>query len=90
MAQLGIVTGDKLSGPGRLARYQNVETHPSARRRGLAGTPVWHAGQETLSKGNADTLVIVADPDYHAIGVYESLGFTVTQHQISFIRPPTE
>lgn len=90
MAQLGIVTGNGLSGPDRLARYQNVETHPSARGRGLASTLVWQAGQETLSKGNADTLVIVADPDYHAIGIYMSLGFTVTQHQISFARHPTD
>ncbi|MGH3165131.1 MAG: hypothetical protein ACRDN0_04445, partial [Trebonia sp.] len=36
-SQLGIVP-DASTG---LARYQNVETRPSARRRGLAGTLVW-------------------------------------------------
>jgi GNAT superfamily N-acetyltransferase len=86
-AQLGLVTGDGRR--ERLARYQNVETHPSARRQGLAGTLVWHAGQAALASGVPE-LVIVADPDYHAMRLYESVGFTVTQDQISFSRQPPD
>ncbi len=54
-AQVGVVT----DGSG-LARYQNVETHPDARRQGLAGALVWHAGH-ALGSG-AGTLVLERQP----------------------------
>jgi len=79
VSQLGLITVE--SG---LARYQSVETHPAARRRGLAGTLVWHAGATALT-GGTRTLVMVAEPDDAAIRVYRSVGFTVTEHQLSFI-----
>jgi ribosomal protein S18 acetylase RimI-like enzyme len=82
VAQLGLVAAT--SG---LGRYQSVETHPAARRRGLAGTVVWHAGATALANG-ASTLVMVADPDDSAIRVYRSLGFTVTESQLGFISQP--
>jgi GNAT superfamily N-acetyltransferase len=82
VAQLGLITG--MSG---LARYQSVETHPGARRRGLAGTLVWHAATTALA-GETSTLVMVADPEDVAIRVYRSVGFTVTEPQLGLIRPP--
>ena len=82
VSQLGLIT-DR-SG---LARYQSVETHPAARRRGLAGTLVWRAGATVLT-GDANTLVMVADPGDIAISVYRSVGFTVTEPQLGFSRPP--
>jgi GNAT superfamily N-acetyltransferase len=84
VAQLGLITG--ISG---LARYQSVETHPGARRRGLAGTLVWHAATAALAEGTS-TLVMVADPEDVAIRVYRSVGFTVTEPQFGLIRPPAE
>ena len=62
--------------PGEsLGRFQHVVTHPQWRRRGLCSALV-HAvcvhGFETMG---LTTLVIVADPDDVAIGLYESLGF---------------
>jgi hypothetical protein len=86
VAQLGVVA-DAASG---LARYQNVETHPGFRQRGLAGTLTWHAGRATLaSLERAGTLVIVADPDYVAISVYHSVGFTGTESHIGLQRALT-
>jgi GNAT superfamily N-acetyltransferase len=82
VAQLGVVT----DGSG-LARYQNVETHPDARRQGLAGTLVWRAGQYALRSG-VRTLVMVADPGAGAIRVYRSVGFTQVQTQLGFERLP--
>ncbi len=82
VSQLGLIT----CGSG-LARYQSVETHPAARRRGLAGTLVWHAGA-TMLGGGTRTLVMVADPEDGAIRVYRSVGFTVTESQTGFIRRP--
>ncbi len=59
-----------------LARYQSVKTHPDARRRGLCGTLVHRAGVDALATLDATTLVMCADPDYSAIRVYRSVGFS--------------
>ena len=85
VAQLGLVT----DGSG-IARYQNVETYPAARRQGLAGTLVWHAGRHGLGAAGASTLVMVADPHDVAIRVYRSVGFADAETQIGFERPPPE
>lgn len=82
-AQLGL-----FSDGGPIARYQNVETHPSARRQGLAGTLVHHAGQYGFGALRASTLVIVADPGYTAIRIYRSLGFADLETQLSLQREP--
>ena len=84
LSSLGIVS----DGSG-LARFQTVETHPDARRRGLASALVHHAGQAALRDGNATRLVIVADPDYHAIGIYRSLGFVETETTVQLTRRPS-
>jgi GNAT superfamily N-acetyltransferase len=83
VAQLGLIT----DGSG-VARFQNVETHPSWRRRGLAGTLVWHAGQHGLDAFGAGTLVIVADPLADAIKIYRSVGFADAETQVGFERQP--
>lgn len=71
---------------GRLARYQDVETDPAARRRGLAATLVWQAGRYAREAFGASTLVIVADPSEGAIRVYRACGFADAQGQFSFER----
>ena len=81
LAQLGMCD----AGSG-LARYQDVETDPAARRRGLAGTLVWHAGRFARERFGAHTLVIVADPAAGAIRVYRGCGFADAQTQVSFAR----
>jgi hypothetical protein len=81
LAQLGLMTGT-----AGLARYQNVETHPAARRQGLAGSLVWNAGRHALATDGANTLVMVADPADVAIRVYRSVGFAEAQAQIGFER----
>ena len=65
-----------------LARFQNVETHPENRGRGLAGTLVYRAGRHALDALGARTLVIVADPDYHAMRIYQNVGFASTESQL--------
>ena len=69
------------------ARYQHVETDPQARRQGLAGTLVWHAGRYGREVLGAVTLVIVADPADVAIRVYRACGFTDRNDQFGFERP---
>ena len=64
-----------------------VETDPRARRQGLAGTLVWHAGRYGREVLGAGTFVIVADPADVAIRIYRACGFAGTQSQFSFERP---
>ena len=86
VADCGLFT-DAAAG-ATLGRYQFVSTHPAWRRRGLCGALI-HAvalyGFETL--GLAE-LVIVADPDDVAIGVYESVGFQRGASTWQLQRPP--
>jgi GNAT superfamily N-acetyltransferase len=81
VTQLGVF-GD---GSG-VARYQAVETDPDYRRRGLATALIQLAGEHALREG-ARRLVIVADPDYHAIDIYRGLGFVEAEAQVQLQRP---
>nr|WP_269328742.1 GNAT family N-acetyltransferase [Kineosporia babensis] len=72
-----------------LARFQNVETHPSFRRRGLANALVHQLGTWGLAQLSASRLVVVADPGYHAIDMYRNLGFEDAEHQVLLQRPPS-
>lgn len=69
VASLGIVVTN-----GR-ARYQHVDTLASHRRRGIAMRLVVEAARLTAAAHDIDHFVIVADPGYHAMGIYESVGF---------------
>jgi predicted GNAT family acetyltransferase len=80
---MGLVTAGR-----RLARFQAVETHPDHRGRGLAGTLVHHVSGYGFRELGADTLVMVADPGYHAIRVYRSVGFDDTESQLQAQRAP--
>jgi GNAT superfamily N-acetyltransferase len=71
-----------------LARFQNVETRPGARGRGLAGTLVHHVSRFGLDELGVHTLVMVADPDYLAIRIYRSVGFAETESMLLVERPP--
>jgi GNAT superfamily N-acetyltransferase len=69
-----------------LARFQAVDAHPAHRRQGLASHLLYTAGQHALSELGARTLVIAADPDYHAIDLYRSLGFVDRERQLQLER----
>jgi GNAT superfamily N-acetyltransferase len=71
-----------------LARYQDVETHPAYRRRGLATALVQAAGRHALAELGARRLVIVADPDDDAVRVYRRAGFRDGETQLQASRYP--
>jgi ribosomal protein S18 acetylase RimI-like enzyme len=84
LASLGLFTASE-----GLARFQNVKTHPDARSRGLAGTLVHRASRYGFDELGAHTLVMVADPEYLAIRVYRSVGFTDSERQLQAERKPS-
>lgn len=77
----GAYIGEKLVGDlgvfcqEKLARFQNVGTHPQFRHQGICGTLVYMAGQVALREYGVETLVMEADAEYHAARIYESVGF---------------
>jgi len=84
--RLASVMGLVDAGDG-LARYQDVETHPEFRGRGLAGTLVHRVARHGLDERGARTLVMVADPGYVAIRIYRSVGFSDTETQTLLDQP---
>ena len=56
-------------------RFQTVDTAPDHRRRGICSRLVVEAAHHAADRHGAGQLVIGADPGYHALGIYESLGF---------------
>ncbi len=63
----------------RMARFQIVMTHPEFRRRGVCGTLVHHVAQRALASEETVELVMLADEEYHAARIYESVGFASTE-----------
>ena len=63
-----VVTADR-------ARFQAVETAAAYRRRGICSRLLVEAARHATETHGAQHFVIVADPGYHALGLYESLGF---------------
>lgn len=82
-SQLGLLRAS----PG-LARFQQVETDPAYRGRGLAGTLVHRASEYGFAELGAESLVMVAEPDYLAVRIYRSVGFADTETQLQLERPP--
>jgi GNAT superfamily N-acetyltransferase len=72
-----------------VARYQEVATHPDARRQGLAATLLCHAARYAAGQLAATTLVIVADPGEPAIDVYREVGFADRETEVSVSRAPS-
>jgi ribosomal protein S18 acetylase RimI-like enzyme len=60
-------------------RYQAVDTAIAHRRLGIARRLVSEAGHVAVARFGARQLVIGADAEYHALALYESLGFTVRE-----------
>ncbi len=64
-----------------VGRFQQVETHPDFRRRGICGSLVYQVSRYGFEQMGLKTLVMVADEDYHAAKIYESVGFQPKEHQ---------
>jgi predicted GNAT family acetyltransferase len=73
---------------GPLARFQDVSTDEAFRRRGVCGTLVHEVARRALESGRAETLVMVADENYHAARVYESVGFRPEERHVVACRYP--
>jgi ribosomal protein S18 acetylase RimI-like enzyme len=69
-------------------RFRMVDTLATHRRRGISSRLVVDAAQHAAKHHGADRFVIVADEHYHALGLYESLGFVRAERVFGVCRPP--
>jgi ribosomal protein S18 acetylase RimI-like enzyme len=69
-------------------RFQSVDTAAGYRRRGICSRLVVEAARRTAEQHGAQRFVIAADPDYHALGLYESLGFQRKERVAGVCRQP--
>jgi GNAT superfamily N-acetyltransferase len=83
-----MVSGLGVFGDGSgVVRFQNVDTHPEHRNKGLAGTLVHKASQYARQDLAARTQVIVADQTGTAVRIYRSVGFRDAETQVQLQRP---
>jgi len=82
-----MVSGLGVFGDGSgVVRFQNVDTHPEHRNKGLAGTLVHKASRYAQQEMAARTQVIVADQTGTAIRIYRSVGFRDAETQVQLQR----
>jgi ribosomal protein S18 acetylase RimI-like enzyme len=82
LASCGVVVS------GRCGRFQAVDTAAAHQRRGICSRLVVEAAHHTAERYRAARFVIVADPNYHALGLYESLGFVRAERVAGVCRRP--
>ena len=69
-------------------RFQVVDTAEAYRRRGICSRLVVEAAHRSAEHHGADRFVIVAEAGYHALGLYESLGFKRREHVFGVCKWP--
>src|SRR5262249_19127569 len=82
-----MVSGLGVFGDGNgVVRFQNVDTHPEHRNKGLAGTLVYKASRYAQREMAARKQVIVADQTGAAIRHYRLVGFSDAETQVQLQR----
>jgi N-acetylglutamate synthase-like GNAT family acetyltransferase len=74
---------------GNLGRFQSVSTHPDYRRLKVCSNLIYRVSQMGFEHG-LETLIIVADPNYHASQIYRSVGFSLKEYQVGMCRRPLD
>ena len=82
VGSLGIVV------TGGRARFQTVDTAPAHQRRGICSRLVVDAAGDAARRWAVSEFAIVAERAYHALGLYESLGFQAREFACGVCRRP--
>jgi ribosomal protein S18 acetylase RimI-like enzyme len=75
---------------GGRGRFQVVDTALAYRRRGISSRLLVEAARHSEDAHGAERFVIVADASYHALGLYESLGFVQQERVVGVCRWPRD
>ena len=74
---------------GGRGRFQSVDTVVAHRRQGICSRHVVDAARDAATTHGARRLVIAAEAGYHALGIYESLGFRAVERVVGVCRVPS-
>lgn len=66
----------------KIGRFQSVGTHPDYRRKGICATLVYEVSKNALLNHNLKHLVMIADENYHAAGIYETVGYKAKERLV--------
>ena len=69
-------------------RFRSVDTAAAHRRKGICSRLVVEAAHRATEVHGARRFVVAADPGYHALGLYESLGFKRSERVAGVCRLP--
>ena len=75
---------------GTRASIHDVDTVERHRRRGICSRLLVEAVRDIEARAQPHAFVIAADPDYHALGLYESLGFRAVESCAGVCRMPSD
>jgi ribosomal protein S18 acetylase RimI-like enzyme len=75
---------------GARGRFQAVDTAEAHRRKGISSRLVVEAAHRSAENHGVEHLVIAADPGYHALDLYESLGFERAEQVAGVCRQPAQ
>ena len=85
LGSCGVVT------TGARGRYQAVDTIASHRRQGICSRLLLEAARLSAAQHGTRRFVIAADSHYHALGLYESLGFRPVERVAgAYLQPPED
>ncbi|MBK9031454.1 MAG: GNAT family N-acetyltransferase [Myxococcales bacterium] len=70
------------------ARYQDVQTHPDHRRRGLASAILAAIAVDQRAAGRTRLVLVVAEDNAPARAAYQRLGFVERDRAVNALRPP--
>ncbi len=65
--------------------FDNVGTAPEFRRQGICGSAIYKISKQYLDSKKAHTLMMVADENYHAARIYESVGFQPNEKTVCLL-----
>jgi ribosomal protein S18 acetylase RimI-like enzyme len=85
-----VVAGCGIVVTGERARFQAVVTAHDHRQKGICSRLVVEAADHAAATYGAERFVIVADAAYHALGLYESLGFARSERVVEAVRRPSD
>jgi ribosomal protein S18 acetylase RimI-like enzyme len=83
-----VVAGCGVVATGARGRFQAVDTRASHQRRGICRRLIAEASVDAGARHAVRDLVIVGDSGYHAVGIYESLGFRLRERTGGVTRRP--
>ena len=84
----GVLAGCGLVVRGGRVSIQAVDTAEAHRRQGICSRLLVDAVHDLAARAPISRVLIGADPGYHALGLYESLGFAPIEHVASVCRMP--